>query len=142
MGKLLKLIILLGLFACGPAHDLKKADRLIKRAIAHGAIIKADTVFVDKEIQIPGEKTTITIPGITRLRDTTIYQDRIKIHYQLRHDTLKEFIECPDTVFIVKEALAVNNQIICPPKDNRWKWIAISLFALIVVAITINSLKQ
>lgn len=127
--------VLLLCSSCGASWKLRRADKLINQAINSGAQIKRDTVYKDKIVNVPGPHTTVTTPGIDRIvkRDTTIYQDRIKIRELFRHDTLRIFVECPDSVMHVKEAVAVTEQIICPPRSNFWKYIALALGCVVVL---------
>ena len=134
MGRIL--IVLLLLSACGPAHKLRKAERLMNEAIAQGAKVKTDTVYLTKVIE--GPKTTEFIP-IDRLRkeyrDTTIYQDRIKLHYVTLHDTLRLTVDCPtDTIRV---PVTVHKSIICPdcPKDRMWRGVGFGAGGLLILLI-------
>lgn len=124
------------LSACSPAAKLRRADRLIKEAIAAGAVVKVDTVYSTKVL--PGDTTTIEVPVdriIERLRDTTIYQDRIKMIWRVQHDTLRLHVECPpDTIRIPIE---VHKSIIAPPcpKDRFWKGVGYGAGGLLILLI-------
>jgi len=129
------IFILLFLVACSPAQKLRKADRLKKEAIAEGAKVTHDTIFQEKKVLVKGDSTTILVPVIKR-RDTTIYltQDRIKIREVISHDTVKIFVQCPDSTVKVKEKISVNEQIICPPPAPwYYTWLPWVLIALMIL---------
>lgn len=110
-------------------RKLRKADRLIEQAIALGAVVKRDTIY--KEIIIPGDSTTLVLAGLDRVRDTIIYKDRIKLHIQQNHDTLRVNVDCPpDTVRV---PVIVKQDIKCPPLDHTWRTIALVLIGVLIV---------
>lgn len=127
----------LALCSCSAAWKLRRAHKMIAEAVAQGAEVRVDTVYRDHRVEVPGPSTTVTLPGatqyLTRYRDTTIYQDRIKIHYSVRRDTILQRIECPDSTIVVHEAAAINQQIICPPAGNLWKYVALTLAAVLIL---------
>lgn len=130
------------LVGCGPAWQLRRAEKLKKLAIAEGAIVKTDTIFKDRMVKIKGDSTTVIVHHYgTILKDTTIYQDKIKIQYQLHHDTLWEKIQCPDSIIRWRERTAVNEQIICPPPNNFWKYVALTLGVIVVIGMGFLFLK-
>jgi hypothetical protein len=124
------------LTACGPGAKLRRAERLINQAVAAGAKVKVDTVYVEKII--PGPETTVSVPVdrmVLQLRDTVIYQDRIKIHYQLKRDTFRMHVVCPpDTIRI---PVTVHKSIIAPPcpKDRFWKGVGFGAGGLLILLI-------
>lgn len=133
------ILMLFVLSACGPAAKLRRAERLINEAVAAGAKVKADTVYVEKIIE--GPKTTVEVPVdrmVLTLRDTVIYQDRIKIHYQLKRDTFRMQIECPkDTIRI---PVTVTKNIIAPPcpKDKFWKGVGMGAGGVLILLILVG----
>lgn len=134
IGPLLIGVVLL--LSCGPAHKLRKAERLINEAIAQGAKVKTDTVYLTKVI--PGDSTVVEVPVekiVNWTRDTVIYQDRIKINWKVRHDTLRMQVECPpDTIRI---PVTVHRSILCPdcPKDRMWKGVGMGAGGLLILLI-------
>lgn len=130
-------VFMLICWACGPSHDLRKAKRLIVRAKAHGAIVKSDTVFTDRTYIVPGKETFVTLPGKTLIRDTVIYQDKIRIHIQ--RDTVREQIrvECPPDTIKVQVPVIVQQDIQCPPPSHTWRTVALVLGGLLVLIITL-----
>ena len=138
------LLILLIFCSCSASRmaqrKLAKADRLIKQAVALGATIKADTVFIEKVI--PGAQTTVNVP-IDRLihHDTVIYQDRIRLQYRLLHDTLKLSVDCPpDTIRV---PVTIHKAIVAPPcpKDRIWKGIGIGAGAVLLLLIILGLVR-
>ena len=129
-----KIIILLSVMAlsCGPAHKLRKAEKLMNQAIAMGAKVRVDTVTVTKVI--PGEKTEVKVP-VYKLRDTTIVKDMISIHFKTVHDTVRLSVDCPpDTI---KIPVTITKNIECPPvqKGQFWKGFGYGILSLIVLLI-------
>jgi hypothetical protein len=124
------------LSSCGPSAKLRRAERLINEAVAAGAKVKADTVFVEKIIE--GPQTTVEVPVdrmVLQLRDTVIYQDRIRIRYQLKYDTFRMQVECPkDTIRI---PVTIHKSIIAPPcpKDRFWKGFGMGAAAILALLI-------
>ncbi len=127
------LILIMLLSSCGANYNLRRMAYHKRMAIAKGAEIKSDTVFTDRVYITPGDSTTVFLPGprVTIIRDTTIYQDRIKI--RIRRDTIRETIqvECPPDTVKIRVPVAVN-ETLCPPPDNKWKWIAGGLLIMLV----------
>jgi hypothetical protein len=127
------------LSACGPAAKLRRAQRLENEAIAAGAKVRVDTVFTD--VFHPGEKTTVYLPGAERIRDTTVYQDKIKIQYIHHHDTVKVHVECPpDTIRV---PITVHKSIICPdcPKDRFFKGVGYGAGGLLILLIILGLVR-
>jgi hypothetical protein len=128
------LILLILLSSCGANYNLRRMAYHKRMAIAKGAQIKTDTVFTDRVYITPGDSTIVTLPGshTTTIRDTIIYQDRIKI--RIKRDTIRETIqvECPPDTVKIRVPVAVT-ETLCPPPDNKWKWIALALAACVIV---------
>lgn len=119
--------------SCGPAHKLRKAERLMNQAIAQGAKVKIDTVTVEKIV--PGEKVEVRVPVDRLVRhDTTIIQDRVKIHFSTVHDTVRLAVDCPpDTIRV---PVTIHKSIICPEvKDRFWKGFGWGACAVLILAI-------
>jgi hypothetical protein len=133
--------IMMALSSCSSSQianrKLRRADKLIKQAEALGAKVDADTVFVEKIV--PGPSTSVEIPveRLVHLRhDTTIYQDRIRLHYVTYRDTLKMTVECdPDTIRV---PVTVRQSILCPPIDHTWRTVAAVLACLLLVFVLIK----
>lgn len=129
------LILSLILTSCGPTYKLRKAERLMSQAIAQGAKVKIDTVTVEKIV--PGERVEVRVPVDRIIRhDTTIIQDRVKIHFSTVRDTVRMQVDCPpDTIRV---PVTIHKSIICPdcPRDRFWKgfgWGACAVLCLLVL---------
>lgn len=131
------LIICLLLSGCADkiTRKLRKADKLMKEAIALGAKVNEDTVYIDRTIVTPARVTTVTIPGLSTLRDTTIikYQDRIKIQWTIRRDTLYERIECPQDTIKTKTPVSITKTINCPDPPKTWRTVSFVLGGLLLI---------
>lgn len=129
-------ILLALLTACSTTAKLKKAKKLIAEAEAQGVRVTVDTVYKDKVVKVKGDSTFVMIP-IHHYHDTTIFvtKDRIKIKEVFKHDTVWHFIKCPDTVLKTKQATAINQTIDCPPQSDFWKWVALTVSAVLAFTI-------
>jgi hypothetical protein len=132
------ILLLLLLCACGPASKLRRAKKLQNEAIAQGATVRVDTIYKERQIEVKGPHTTLTVvrPG----KDTVIFKDRIRVIYTVKNDTITERIECPDSVVQVKEAVAVNQTISCPP--DKWKMVALVLGGILLAVFGFIILKR
>jgi len=121
------------LLSCTPNYLLRRSEHLKQKAIAHGAVMKSDTVFKTVEIPVPGEKTTITIP-LHHYHDTTIvkYQDRIMIEQIYKRDTVHEYITCPDSIIRYKSVYSVKEVIKAPPPNHWWRNAALITWVIIL----------
>lgn len=126
------LLIVAILSSCGVNYNLRRMAYHKRMAIAKGAEFKTDTVFADRVEIIPGDSTVVTLPGKTVIRDTTIYQDRIKIRIQRDTVTERIQVECPGDTIRIRVPVAVT-ETLCPPPDNKWKWISGGLFLFLLV---------
>ncbi len=108
----------------------------LQRALKKGVVIKSDTVYQTKEVIVPGDSTTLLVP-VTKLKDSlvTVYQDRIKIRYLLKHDTLRFNVECPPDTVRIEVPVAINTEIDCPPRSPFWRNLALAL--LVVTALVL-----
>ena len=115
-------------------RKLRKADKLIKEAIALGAEIKPDTVF--KEVVVQGPKTTVEVP-VERIvnHDTTIYQDRVRIQFKTIRDTLRLTVECPSDT--IRVPVTVTKSIVCPDPPKTWRTIGIVSLLLLILCIVL-----
>lgn len=129
-------IIVLTLFvqSCGPAHQLRKAERLMNKAIAAGAQVKNDTIWKTTDVFHPGEKTTITFRDTVQ---TTVYQDKIRIQYRTVHDSVRIHVECPNDTIRIQVPVTVHKSIICPdcPRDRFWRGFGMGAATLLCLLI-------
>lgn len=131
------LLFLVVLQGCGPRYYLRRSKANLDHAIRLGAKVKSDTVYADRTVITKGDSTTIFVP-VNHIKDTTIYQDRVTIRYHVRHDTIRFDVRCdPDTIRI-SVPVAVHNEIICPPKSNFWKVLALALGAVTVLVLLVK----
>jgi hypothetical protein len=142
-----KLIIILSLAlilsGCGPAFYLRKSERNLKKAIAKGAIITADTVYIEKQIFVPEVKTDTIFES--QQGDTVVIQkDRLKIKY-VNLPGEKVYIEgecAADTVYI-KTPVAVTKTIKAGKSIwNYTHWFAILFFFGCVVGFFIRQMLR
>lgn len=102
MGRL-SLIILLLLSSCSVERQANRLIRHAKKDLDKAALLgfpeKVDTVYITKII--PADSVLVEVPGISKIRDTTVYvtKDRVHIKWVIRHDTLTIAAKC-DTVTI------------------------------------------
>lgn len=133
------IIILLSLASCGPGYQLKRARINEAKAVAEGAIIKHDTVFITRIDTIVGPSADFPISWInTGHHDTVIVtQHHIKLVQNFKHDTLYRIrVVCPDSV-LRRRIGETNNTTICPPVDNTWRNSAIGAGVFILLLIVI-----
>lgn len=140
MSKALLIALVVLLSACGATHKLRKADRLIKQAIALGAVVKADTVYSESIVYKKGDSTTVFVP-VKQLKDTVIYKDRIKTSIRIVRDTLKVHVECPSDTIKIKVPVTVTRTIMVPPSD-KWKIIALTLSAVLILLVSLGLLLK
>jgi hypothetical protein len=131
-------ILLITLSSCGVNYHLRMA-------VKKGGEISTDTTWKTLPIITPEIKFETTLKPVN-VKDTLIARDKesgaatkVFIH---KTDTLirSVFIEttCPkDTVFITVP-VAVTNEISCPPKDNKWKWIALALGVVLIIGLVLK----
>ena len=127
-------IILLVLFSsCSGAWHLRQA-------VKKGVVISHDTVYQEKTVIVPGDSTTVFVP-LTQLKDSlvTVYQDRIKIQYRLKHDTIRFNVECDADTVKISVPVFVNTEINCPKPNKFWRILS---FALIVVTALVLFFKR
>lgn len=133
-------VALLALIAtsCGVNYNLRRMAYHKRMAIAKGAEFKADTVYTDRVVITPGDTTTIAVP-VVRDSLVTLIQDRIKIQYRIQHDTLRISVECPPDTVRIRVPVTVT-ETLCPPPDNKWKWIAGGLLLMLLVLMAVMAM--
>jgi len=135
------LAIILLLTACGPASNLRRAEKLIKKAEEQGAVWSSDTVWVERQVFVPEirvDTTFISQPGDT----VTLIKDRLQVKYvRLRGDTVFLEAAClPDTVK-VSVPVVVNKEIVVHGRLRWYHLVGWSLLALILGVIAGRLLK-
>jgi hypothetical protein len=122
------IIILLSsliLSGCGASWHLKRAEHHQKKAIAHGAVITLDTVFIDKAVfieEVKRDSIFFSLPGDT----IRIEKDRLRVTYvRLPGDSVYIEGKClPDTVK-VSVPVTITNTIQAESKI-KWWWLLIA----------------
>ncbi len=138
MAVIITIAVMMALSSCGPSAKLRRAEKLIKQAEAQGAVWHSDTVTVEKKVYIPGDSVRIEIPMWSKVRDTTIYSERVKLRFINRHDTIQVQAEClPDTVKI-EVPVTITRTIVAPPVKSWWRTVAIVLACVLGVFIIIK----
>ncbi len=106
-----------------------------------------DTVFVTQVVK--GDTVRVNVPYlqfVNSLRDTVIYQDRVKIHFKTIRDTVKIQVDCPDSV--VKVPVTVHKSIECAPVPTFWEnlfkliWWIVAILTLILLIIAAIKWKK
>jgi hypothetical protein len=110
MVRLLTISLLL-LFGCGPTHYLKKAERALKKAEQLGAVIKQDTVYVERTIIIPEHKTDTLIKRVD-FRDT-IRLETERVKWKVKVNTVEK------EIFVEAKCKADTVRIEVPVETNR-----------------------
>jgi hypothetical protein len=130
------------LAGCGPSFHLRRANYHLKKAELKGALIKPDTVFVEKKVFIP-EVQTDTIFESKEGDTVFISKDRLKLKYvNLPGDSV--FIEgkCESDTVTVTVPITITKNITAP--KGFWYYFPWLLFvlALAAVAYFIRSFKK
>lgn len=131
------LVILLLLCSCGPASKLRRAERLIKAAMADGAKVKTDTVYRDIKFTAPeiSFETTLLSPNW----NDTLYitgKDSIQVKIKRTPATKSEpevvYVEakCPERDVTTSVPVAVNQKI--SAGYTLWDLIILVIFCLVV----------
>jgi hypothetical protein len=111
--KFILTISLLILCSCGPTHYLKKAEKALKKAEQLGAVVKQDTVYVDRTILIPEHKTDTLIQRVD-FRDTIrIETERVKWKVKVNTVEKEIFVEakCKADTIRIKVPVETNREI-------------------------------
>lgn len=114
--------------SCAPkaTRQLRRAEKLIRKAELNGANWKTDTVFVTKEVVTPLVSTD-TVVQLTY--DTiTVFKDRVLTKVKVSPKEVYIKSEClPDTLF-VKVPVTVTKTIEAPPCYQwiKWWWLVVA----------------
>lgn len=101
----------------------------VNQAIKKGLKVGTDTVYQEKTVIVPGDSTTVFLPVV---KDSliTVYQDRIKIQYYQRYDTVRIAVECPSDTVKIEVPISVTTEIDCPPRSPFWRNLALALIVV------------
>src|SRR5690606_38498493 len=98
-----------------------------------GAIVNTDTVYKHVPIFIP-QVVKDTVFESKQGDTVLIEKDRLKIQYvNLPGDSVYIYGESKADTIIKEVPVTVTQNVTVPVKDNKWKWIALALGALIVI---------
>lgn len=111
--------LVLFLSSCSPQAKLRRADRLIKEAIASGASWKSDTVYVEKTVLVPEVKIDTVFTSL--VGDTvTITKEKLRIKYvKLPGDSVYIEGKVIQDTLIIEVPVSVDNEIKAPPSKYR-----------------------
>lgn len=132
------IIAVLILSSCAPkaTRQLRRAEKLIRKAELNGATWGSDTVYLTREVITPLVSTD-TVVALTY--DTiTVFKDRVLTKVKISQKEVFIKSEClPDTIRI-EVPIEVNRKIEAPPCYQwiKWWWILIA-FGAGVLAISI-----
>lgn len=131
------LLFIFILCSCGPASQLRRADKLIKKAEALGAVVTRDTVYINKSLIIPVYKHD-TVATYHTLLDTLIVNNE-KVITKIKVDTVTKTwyvdqVVKGDTVFI-KVPTKINTDIHAPKQINPWPWILAILIVILIIVL-------
>lgn len=127
----------------------RKRNEYIQKAITHGAKVKSDTTWATLPVITPEIEWTFDTKLYpswqTHRLDSIPFRDKktgveVTASIELKEGCPDDCIErlrlegkIPRDTIYVPYPVEVKNEISCPPKDNKWMWIALALGALIVV---------
>ena len=147
---LLIIVILLSACTDKATRHLRKADKHLKKAIAAGAKIKADTTWHTVPLitpEIEWQFDTKLFPNWqTHRLDSIRFKDEetgieATASIELKEGCPEDCIErlrlagkIPRDTIYVEVPVYVSQEISCPPKDNKWKWIAIGFGAVLILS--------
>ena len=133
IGALILLAILIGLMTgCGVNYNLRRRDYHERKAIALGAIVKADTLWKTMEVLVPELKTDTVLKSVSFKDTITVSKDRIvtRIKYDTINRTLFISTDCPPDTIRIKVPVTVNKVIKSP--RGFWYYFQYIAIALIV----------
>lgn len=127
------MIILLITSACGTTdraqRQLRKSKQHLAKAIALGAEVKSDTVYVSRDVIVPAYQVD-TLLQVKNLHDTIrVETERIKV--KIKIDTLEQ------TVYVDANCKADTVRIEVPVKVENEVSAGYSLWDLIILAIVV-----
>ena len=130
----LLVVVALFLASCGTTYHLKRAEHHLKMAQVKGAVLKPDTVFVEKEVIVPEVKYDTVIERVD-FRDTvTVVKDNIVT--RLKVDTINKrvyiSVKCPPDTVRIKVPVTITKTI---ESEFPWGWLVLAFIAGIVLGL-------
>jgi hypothetical protein len=125
---ILILILVWCVMSCSANYNLKRMKYHERMAIAKGAVIIHDTVFVEKVVTVPEVKTDTVFESIEG--DTVfISKDRLKIKYiNLPGDSVFIQGKCESDTVIIKVPVTITKEITAPKGFKDYlPWILVVL---------------
>jgi len=125
MKKYLYIGLALLLSSCGANYHMKRSKHHLNKAIAKGAEVRADTVYITKEVIRPEVKTDTIIELISFNLQDTIFIDRERVKVKVKIDTLfKEiFVEAKCVADTVRIEVPVSVTTGIHPKNHYFEWL-------------------
>lgn len=127
--RILILSLTLILASCGPGYYLRRSGRNLEKAVAKGAVINSDTVFIEQPVYIPEIRTDTVFES--QQGDTVVIQkDHLKIKYvNLSGEQVYIEGKCDADTIYIKTPVAINKTIRAPKSIwNYTHWFAILFF--------------
>ena len=122
VGLIIPMSVLLAVVSCGTAKQVQES------------VIVRDTVIVTKERKL--------VDTLTLFKDTTIYQDRVKVKIEYIDNFIKVEADCPSDTITVTQVKVVNQPI--KEKKMSWEgllgWIIAILCLLVIVRTVVQKL--
>jgi hypothetical protein len=128
------ILILVLLTSCGPAWHLKQARKHELKAIAKGAEVKTDTIYITKEVIVPEIKFDTVLRQVNFNDTIVVEKEKVITRVKVNTVTKEIYVEtkCPaDTVKIevpvtIKKEIKVKGGI-------KWWWLIIAAAAGLIV---------
>lgn len=114
----------LSLCSCGANYHLRRSEYHLKEAIAKGALIQRDTVWVEVAVPTIEYDTIVDHVTLEKLLRDTITIETTKYRVKIKYDTVKQtlyhrvFVQ-PDSV---RTAQTINNTATAPKERYPW-WV-------------------
>jgi len=115
---------LITLSSCGPAAKLRRANRLIDQAIAAGATVKTDTVFVTRTVTVPETHFDTVLTKVNFTDTITVEKDKVVTKVKINTVTKEVFVstKCPEVTKVVKVPVQVFKTISAGYTKWRVTW--------------------
>ena len=122
VGLIIPMSVLLAVVSCGTAKQVQES------------VIVRDTIVVTKERKL--------VDTLTLFKDTTIYQDRVKLKIEYIDNYVKVEADCPSDTVKVETIKIINQEPI--EKKMSWEgllgWIVAILCLLVIVRTVVQKL--
>lgn len=135
------IVIAMMLASCGSAYKLRRAERLIKKAEAMGAVWHVDTVFTDWEVPVPAvQRDTVILnaPGDTIFLD----KERLRVKVLVRHDSVYVSGECPPDTIKITVPVTVTKTITAKTGPPWWFWVMFAGVFVLGIWLGIKAAKR